>query len=105
MTVKRQLTLLISLIICLPVFTALIIYGYYCNSSKRLLLSSYRRSPEKADVSLTVKDDGLGTAVCPHCGASFDLSNYGCRNDGKGSEVLRKYNSVIVNGNTLIVRN
>lgn len=56
MTVKRQLTLLISLIICLPVFTALIIYGYYCNSSKRLLLSSYRRSPEKADVSLTSDD-------------------------------------------------
>ena len=56
MTVKRQLTLLISLIICLPVFTALIIYGYYCNSSKRLLLNSYRRSPEKADVSLTSDD-------------------------------------------------
>ena len=56
MTVKRQLTLLISLIICLPVFTTLIIYGYYCNSSKRLLLSSYRRSPEKADVSLTSDD-------------------------------------------------
>lgn len=56
MTVKRQLTLLISLIICLPVFTALIIYGYYCNSSKRLLLSSYRRSPEKADISLTSDD-------------------------------------------------
>ena len=56
MTVKRQLTLLISLIICLPVFTALIIYGYYCNSSKRLLLSSYRRSAEKADVSLTSDD-------------------------------------------------
>lgn len=56
MTVKRQLTLLISLIICLPVFTALIIYGYYCNSSKRLLLSSYRRSLEKADVSLTSDD-------------------------------------------------
>ena len=56
MTVKRQLTLLISLIICLPVFTALSIYGYYCNSSKRLLLSSYRRSPEKADVSLTSDD-------------------------------------------------
>lgn len=56
MTVKRQLTLLISLIICLPVFTALIIYGYYCNSSKRLLLSSYRRSPEKTDVSLTSDD-------------------------------------------------
>lgn len=56
MTVKRQLTLLISLIICLPVFTALIIYGYYCNSSTRLLLSSYRRSPEKADVSLTSDD-------------------------------------------------
>lgn len=56
MTVKRQLTLLISLIICLPVFTALIIYGYYCNSSKRLLLSSYRRSPEKADVFLTSDD-------------------------------------------------
>lgn len=59
----------------------------------------------KSDVILTVKDDGLGTATCPRCGASYDLSNYGCRNDGKGNEVLRRYNNIVASGNTLVVRN
>ena len=77
----------------------------YSNDNSYLAYDAACPVEAKADVSLTVKDDGLGTAVCPHCGASFDLSNYGCRNDGKGSEVLRKYNSVTVNGNTLVVRN
>ena len=55
-------------------------------------------------VSLEVTDDGLGTAVCPKCEATYDLSNGGGRSDGLGEEVLRRY-SVRLSGQTLHVSN
>lgn len=55
-------------------------------------------------VSLEVEEDGLGTAVCPKCGATFGLSAGGSRNDGLGGEALRRY-KVTQTGNTLQVHN
>lgn len=58
----------------------------------------------KKTVSLMVVDDGLGTAECPKCHATYSLSNNGFRSDNGGSEVLRSY-KVQVSGNTLRIYN
>lgn len=90
----------------LPVGFAGLIIGQSVFSEGDVYLAFDAACPVEAsrDVVLTVKDDGLGTAVCSKCKATFGLSANGSRNDGKGQEALRSY-KVTVSGNTLQVRN
>lgn len=54
-------------------------------------------------VSVSLQEDGLGTATCPTCDTKYNLSNGGFP-EGKGTEYLKRY-AVILNGSTLQVRN
>ena len=56
-----------------------------------------------ASVSVTLLEDGLGTAVCPKCKTKYNLSNHAFP-EGVGTEYLKSY-KVVVNGNTLLINN
>ncbi len=56
-----------------------------------------------SNVSVTLLDDGLGTAVCPKCNTKYNLSNHAFP-EGVGTEYLKSY-KVVVNGNTLLINN
>ncbi|MDR1003767.1 MAG: hypothetical protein LBL97_01980 [Prevotellaceae bacterium] len=90
----------------LPVGYAGLIIGQSVFSDGQTYTAFDAACPVEAapDISLDVRNDGIGTAVCPRCGAVYNLSNSGFRDDGKGQEVLRSY-PVIVRGNTLQIQN
>lgn len=49
---------------------------------------------------LAIKNDGLGTAVCPKCGSEFDLNNGGIPVKGESKERLKQYKASLVSGAT-----
>jgi nitrite reductase/ring-hydroxylating ferredoxin subunit len=53
--------------------------------------------------AVEVTNDGLGTATCPVCGTTYNLSNGGYPT-GRGTEYLKRY-TVNVSGTTLYVAN
>jgi nitrite reductase/ring-hydroxylating ferredoxin subunit len=90
----------------LPVGYAGLIIGQSVFSDGQTYVAYDAACPVEAlpNISVDLKNDGIGTAVCSHCGATYNLSSSGFRSDGKGQEVLRSY-PVIVTGATLQVRN
>lgn len=46
----------------------------------------------RQNVSVNVKEDGMGTAVCPVCGTVYNLSGGGYPSEGAGTENLKRYN-------------
>lgn len=61
--------------------------------------------PVESDQKITVNilNTGLSGAVCPSCGTTYNLSNFGFSNE-KDREPLKRYR-VTVSGNTLHVNN
>lgn len=57
-----------------------------------------------ASVSVELKNDGVGKAVCPKCKTEYDLNNGGAPK-GKGTEYLRTYQVTRVNEYVLRVQN
>ena len=55
------------------------------------------------NVSVEVREDGLGTAECPKCHTQYNLSSGGFPT-GEGTEYLKHY-KVTVSGTSLQVRN
>lgn len=49
---------------------------------------------------LVVKNDGLGTAVCPKCGTEYNLSNGGIPVKGESKEQLKAYKVALVSNGT-----
>ncbi len=54
-------------------------------------------------VSVNILDLGINGAICPSCGTTYNLSNFGFSNE-KDREPLKRYR-VSVSGNTLQVNN
>lgn len=57
-----------------------------------------------ASVSVELKNDGVGKAVCSKCKTEYDLNNGGAPK-GKGTEYLRTYQVTRVNEYVLRVQN
>lgn len=49
---------------------------------------------------LMVRNDGLGTAVCPTCGSEFNLNNGGIPVKGESKEQLKHYRVSLISGGT-----
>ena len=90
----------------LPVGYGGLILGQSVFSDGQTYLAFDAACPVEASrqIILQLENDGIGTAVCPKCHATFGLSAGGSRNDGKGEEYLRPYR-VRIAGKTLQVSN
>ena len=89
----------------IPVGYAGIIIGQSVYSDGYTDLAFEAACPVEASrtVSINVQNDGLGKAICPSCGTTYDLNNGGAPT-GAGKEYLKRYTAV-VSGTTLQVRN
>ena len=79
--------------------------GQFIKKTKNVHLAFEAACPVEASrtVSINVQNDGLGKAICPSCGTTYDLNNGGAPT-GEGKEYLKRYTAV-VSGTTLQVRN
>lgn len=89
----------------LPVGYAGLIIGQSVYSDGNTYVAYDAACPVEASrsVSIELQEDGLGSAVCPKCHTTYDLSSGGYP-AGAGTEYLKSY-KVIVSGTTLQVRN